>query len=328
MPQTNPQLPPISDPLSDPLGEALHLLRLTGSLYCRSELTAPWGIEIPAFNDMMMFMIVTSGSCWLEIGDTKPRLLEQGSLTLIPHGTAHIVRSDQPVDIQPLFELPVEKISDRYEVLHFGGGGELTQVMYCVIRFDHVVGQNLIEQLPEVLQINNWDEDVGNWLQSTLQFISLEARALRPGGETIITRLADILVIQAIRSWLDTTSNIDQGWLAALRDKKVGRALAAIHRMPERNWSVISLAREIGMSRSAFSKRFTKLVGKPVMSYLTQWRMQLARASIQETSEPLSIIANNVGYKSEAAFCRVFKRQFGVPPGNFRSAKTQSQPAL
>lgn len=164
--------------------------------------------------------------------------------------------------------------------------------------------QNLIKALPEVLQINNWDGDVGNWLQSTLKFICLEAGALKPGGETIITGLAG----------------------RPTRQKNRPRT-CCYPSSAEHNWSVMSLARKIGMSRSAFSERFTKLVGKPVMNYLTQWRMQFARTRIQETSEPLSIIASSVGYKSEAAFCRVFKRRFGVTPGNFRGPKTQFQPA-
>jgi AraC-like DNA-binding protein len=311
-------------PSTDPLGETLHLLRLTGTLYCRAELTAPWGVALPPFEGCMVFYVVTAGRCWLEVEGAEPRLLQQGSLALVPHGVRYCTRSDPQADAEPLFDIPVEQISDRYEIMRYGGGGDFTHITCSVMRFDHVAAQRLIALLPKVLQVDPWDEDEGRWLQSTLRFISREARELRPGGETVITRLADILVIQMIRSWIDSVSEANQGWLAALRDEQVGRALASIHRAPEREWSVASLAEEVGMSRSAFSARFTNLVGESAMRYLTQWRMQLARTHLQETSEPLSIIAGRLGYQSEAAFCRAFKRMFGVPPGSIRRTATPS----
>lgn len=265
-----------------------------------------------------MFHIVTTGSCWLDVEGDKPRLLQQGSLALVPHGTGHSIRSSSSANTEALFDIPVEKVSDRYEIMRYGGNGELTHLTCGVVRFDHVAGQQLIKLLPGVLQINTWDNDDGHWLQSTLRFITREAKQLRPGGETVITHLADILIIQAIRSWIDSAPETDQSWLAALRDKYVGKALAAIHREPEKAWSVSLLAKQVGMSRSGFSARFTKRVGESVMHYLTQWRMQLARTQLLETSDSISALADRLGYQSEAAFCRAFKRTFGVPPGSIR----------
>ncbi|MCU7934200.1 MAG: AraC family transcriptional regulator [Candidatus Thiodiazotropha sp. (ex Dulcina madagascariensis)] len=309
---------------TDPLGETLHLLRLTGTLYCRSELTAPWGVDLPPFEDCMMFHIVTKGHCWLEVKGEEPRFLQQGSLVLVPHGDGHCVRS-RPEDMAvPLFDIPVEKVSDRYEIMHYGGAGESTHLTCCVVRFDHVAGQKLISLLPKVLHINSLMDDEDSWLQSTLRFIAREARELRPGGETVITHLADILIIQAIRSWIDSAPKAEQGWLAALRDIQVGKALAAIHREPEKEWTLASLAKEVGMSRSGFSARFTNLVGESAMRYLTQWRMQLARGQLQKTSDSLSILADRLGYQSEAAFCRAFKREFGVPPGSVRNSAKEA----
>jgi len=304
--------------LTDPLGETLHRLRLNGTLYCRSELTAPWGIDLPAFDGYMMFHVVTAGHCWLDVADEQPRLLQQGSLTLVPHGNGHSIRSSTDAPAEPLFDIPVERVSDRYEIMRYGGDGDMTQLTCGVVSFDQVAGQQLIAQLPKVLQIDTWDDDKNNWLQSTLRFIATEAQELRPGGETVITHLADILIIQTLRTWIDTAPEANQGWLAALRDKQVGRALAAIHRSPEENWTVQSLAREVGMSRSGFSARFSQLVGDSAKRYLTQWRMQLARAQLQQTSDSLAVLANRLGYQSEAAFCRAFKREFGVPPGSLR----------
>jgi AraC-like DNA-binding protein len=307
---------------SDPLGETLHLLRLTGTLYCRSELTAPWAIDLPVLDGCMMFHIVTAGQFWLEVEGEEPRQLRQGSLVLVPHGAGHIIRSEAGVKAEPLFDIPVEKVSDRYEIMRYGGGGDLTLLTCGVVQFDYSVAQQFTALLPRVLQIDTWEDDYDSWLHSTLRMISREARELRPGGETVITHLADILIIQALRSWIDSAADSGRGWLVALRDRQVGKALALLHRQPAENWTVALLAKEVGMSRSGFSARFSDLVGESVIHYLTKLRMQLARKQLQESSVPLAVLAERFGYQSEAAFCRAFKRVFAVSPASVRrSAK-------
>lgn len=320
MTQTAPQLP---EP-ADPLGETLHLLRLTGTLYCRGEFTAPFSVEIPKLEEMMCFLVITSGRCWLQIRGSEPLLLEQGSLTLIPHAVPHIISSDPSLAADALFDLPIHKISERYESLTHGGGGEITRTMYGVVRFDCVAAQHLIRLLPETIRIDAWDGDADGWLHSTLRFISSEAASLKPGGETVITRLADIVVIQAIRTWLERSPEADQGWLAALRDQKIGRALALIHRSPERDWSLQELAKAVAMSRSAFSARFTQMVGMSPGRYVTEWRLQMARRRLLDGGEAVSAIASDLGYQSEAAFSRAFKRQFQVTPGSLRGQASES----
>lgn len=307
--------------LNDPLGEALHLLRLTGTLYCRSELNAPWGIDMPAFEDHMMFHVVTAGQCWLNVPGQAPVLLPQGSLALVPHGKGHSIRSSVDSEVVPLFDLPVDRISDRYEVMRYGGSGETTQLTCGVVRFDHVAGQRLLDCLPPVLHIDAWSAGDDSWLKSTMGLIAREAGEMRPGGETVITRLADILIIQAIRAWIDLQPDTGQGWLAALRDRQIGLALAAMHREPQNDWSVDSLAGEARMSRSGFSARFSELVGESVKAYLTRWRMQLARLQLLQGDESMAVLATRYGYQSEAAFSRAFKRIFGVAPGSVRQAR-------
>ncbi len=313
---------------SDPLGETLHLLRLTGTLYCRAELTAPWGIDLPLMEGCMMFYIVTAGQCWLEVDGDDPLLLQQGSLTLIPHGAGHTLRSHSEAKAEPLFEIPVEQVSERYEIMRYGGGGDFAHVTCGVVRFDHVAAQHLIQLLPKVLLVDAWDQDDGSWLQSTLRFITREAKELRPGGETVITRLADILIIQAIRAWLDSAPGADRGWLRALRDDRIGPAIAAVHRQPGGDWTVTTLAKEVGMSRSGFSARFTDLVGESAMHYVTRWRMHLARTQLLETSDSLVQIATGLGYQSEAAFSRAFKRVFAVSPGSLRKQDLDSMASV
>lgn len=320
------RLPPTGFSPGDPLSETLHLLRLTGTLYCRSELSAPWGIDIPPLGDAMSFLFLMSGSAWLELDGYPPEHLRPGSLTLLPHGVAHSLRSEPEASALPLLDLPVEKISDRYEILHHGGGGEITHALYGVMRVDHVAARQLIAQLPGIVHVDALADDPDGWLRTTMHFISREARAMKPGGETVITRLADILVIQALRSWIATAPAASPGWLTALRDRSIGRALTAFHRAPQETWTVARLAEIAGMSRSTFSDRITGMLGQPVMGYLTHWRMQLARQRLRETDDPLAAIAADVGYRSESAFCRTYRRVFGEAPGKARRNAEQSSP--
>jgi AraC-like DNA-binding protein len=307
--------PPVQ---SDPLGASLHLLRLEGTLYSQGALTAPWSIAVPRLDGHLTFLFVTRGRCWLVLEGHEPIRMEQGSLALIPHATPHLVCSDPDLTAVPLFDIPVEKVSDRLEVMHHGGGGELTRTMYGCVRFDHLAGQHLITHLPEVIQIDGWEDETGDWLQSTLRFVAHEAAQLRPGGETVITRLADVVVIQALRSWLDNAPEAHRGWLAALRDPQIGRALAMIHAQPGADWTVDRLASTVGQSRSAFAARFASTVGLAPMAYVTQWRLSLAQNRIIETTDPIAAIARDLSYQSEAAFCRAFKRHFAVSPGSLR----------
>ena len=307
-------------PSADPLGEALHLLRLTGSVYARSDLSAPWGIDLPALEGHMMFHIVTAGRCWLEADGSEPLLLERGSLALVPHGLGHRLVDEPGGASVDFFDLPVERITERYELLRYGGGGEVCRLICVCVRFDHAAAERLVDALPPVLHIDAWEGGDDRWLADTLRFIAREAESLRPGGETVITRLADILVIQMVRRWIETGSDVDCGWLAALRDEQLGRAIAAIHREPGAAWTLESLARTAAMSRSAFAARFTEVVGEPAMRYLTRWRLQMARMALRESDEPLGRVGERFGYRSEAAFCRAFKREFGVSPGSDRRA--------
>jgi len=307
-------------PASDPLGEALHLLRLTGSVYARSDLTAPWGMDLPPLEGHMMFHIVTSGHCWLEADGTEPVRLERGSLTLVPHGLGHRLVDKRGREAVNFFDLPIERVTERYELLTWGGGGDACRLICVCVRFDHAAAERLVDALPPVLHLDAWESGDDRWLSDTLRFIAREAESLRPGGETVITRLADILVIQMVRHWIENEADVDQGWLAALRDDHLGRAIAAIHRDPGAGWTLQSLARTAAMSRSAFAARFTEVVGEPAMRYLQRWRLQLARTVLRECDDPLGSVAERYGYRSEAAFCRAFKREFGVSPGSDRRA--------
>jgi len=302
----------------DPLGETLHFLRMSGTFYSRCEFTSPWGLALPVIEDSLMFHVVLSGRCWLEAEGAEQRLLQAGDLALVPHGEGHSLASDPGRPGVRLFDLPRELVSERYDILRHGGGGVVTTLLCGAVRFDHPAARHLVSVLPRLIGVEAGYSPQMDWIQSTVRLIAAEARELRPGGETVITRLADILVIQAIRSWIEQDPAAQTGWLGALRDHQVGRAIALIHRDPACAWTVAGLATEVAMSRSAFAARFTELVGEPPMHYVARWRMYIALTWLKEDGAALGEIAIRLGYQSEAAFSRAFKRLMGVSPGAVR----------
>lgn len=307
---------------SDPLGETLCSLRMDGTVYAMAELIAPWGMEMPPLGGKMMFHIVTQGSCWLRFKNQESLYLETGDLALVPKGEGHCIahREDQPCE--PFFDIPVTRLTERFEIVRYGGAGadgedthgEETRLTCGVLGFDQIAAQKLIRELPQIIHIKGNDGALPAQLQPMIQLMEQEARALSPGGVTVMAHLADIVVIQAIRHWINHSPDARKGWLGALKDPKLGKALAAIHAHPESDWTVDRLAAHAGMSRSGFSARFTEVIGTSVKHYLTEWRMNLARLRIGQSPVTLTELAEELGYQSEAAFSRAYKRVFGVPP--------------
>ena len=311
-------------PPSDPLGEALHFLRMNGAYYCRSELSAPWGMTLPPLPGYLWFHVVSWGGFLLESRESGERLLARGDLALVPHGEGHLLRSEPGVPVPDILDLPLDRVSDRYDVLRHGGGGAPTVLICGAVRFDHPAARNLVAILPDLIHVEASDSAEADWIHSALRLMAAEAAQMRPGGEAVMTRLADILVVQAVRAWIETDPAAQTGWLGALRDRQIGRAIALIHREPARDWTVASLAAELAMSRSAFAARFSELVGEPAMRYVTRWRMQVALGALREENATVAEAAARLGYRSEAAFARAFKREIGLPPG---AVKREPEPA-
>ena len=307
---------------ADPLGEALHALRMTGTFYCRSELTAPWGIEIPAMPECLMFHVVTAGRCWVEFEDGEGHELGPGDFALLPHGEGHLVKDAPESEAINIFDLPRELISPRYELLNCGGGGATTHVICGAVCVEDATASRVVRQLPRLLlmQANTPENE---WLFGTIRLMMSEAQAMKPGGDTIITRVSDILVVQAIRSWLQNDSEAKTGWLGALKDPQIGKAVALIHRHPTRPWTLESLAEAVGMSRSAFAARFHSLVGETPMHYVRHWRFGVAENWLREDTMSVAEIAEKLDYQSEAAFNRAFKKFTGKTPGAIRREARQ-----
>ena len=311
----------------DPLGEALHFLRMDGVVYARSELSAPWAVDLPPMEDCVMFHVVTEGQCWLTTEEDEPLLLQPGEFTLIPKGEGHRIGGSLDTPPVDFFDLPREEIAPHYEFLRWGGGGAATNLVCGAVRFEHPAARELVRLLPRVIRVQAWSSPQADWMQSTLRLMAAESGARRPGGETVVTRLADILVIQAIRSWIEDNPTAHTGWLGALHDDRIGPAILRIQRDPARAWTVASLAEAVAMSRSAFAARFRELVGESPMQYLTRWRMHLATTALREGGASVAELAHRLGYQSEAAFSRAFKRVIGVPPGSLKRAGSGADPA-
>jgi AraC-like DNA-binding protein len=300
---------------ADPLGEALHHVRMSGAFYCRTELTAPWGLTLPSLPEYVWFHIITAGSLHLETDGGDPVRLGTGDVALVTHGAGHVLRSERGAPSPGILDLEREAVSDRYEILRHGGGGALTRLMCGAVRFDQPAARNLVAALPDLIRIEALAEPDVEHIQGTLSLIAAETARPRPGGEAVITRLADVLVIQAIRTWIGSDAGAETNWLGALRDPQIGRALALVHADPARGWTVAALAREVAMTRSTFAARFTDLVGEPAMQYVTRTRMQMAVTALRDEGASVAELANRLGYRSQAAFARAFKRVVGVAPG-------------
>lgn len=297
----------------DVLTETLADVGMTGVFYAVSDLAAPWGIAIPALPGTIVFHLVTEGGLVLEV-DGETTTMSAGDVVLVPHGTGHAVLDAPGTPATPLFDLPREEVGDRHERIRVPGPGPRTRLVCGAVSFTGLGVGRLLQGLPAVLPAGSSED--ASWMRAAFEVIGAESRNPRPGSDIVTARLADVLVVNVVRSWLESGTP-DRGWVAGLRDPLLGRALASFHAEPGGPWTLEMLAREAGMSRSAFAARFRDRLGEPPMAYVTAWRMDLAARTVRDGDLPLARVAERVGYQSEAAFNRAFRRAHGVTPGVF-----------
>lgn len=303
----------------DVMSEILRDLRLAHASYGRSEFTAPWGLELP-FEDGVRFHFMVEGECWIHAGDRPPLHLSQGDIVLLPHGTGHTIADRLGGRTQSLQSVDRARVGNNIYRLRAGGGGPRALIICCTIGFEGPTAHPLVQMLPEVLHIAAAEHPDGN-LAPLLRIMAEEVGDQRIGSATIMARLADVVVTRLIRAWIEMQPDHMGGWLAAVRDANIGRAIAAIHRRPGARWTVDALSVEARMSRSSFAERFTLLLGVPPARYLLQWRMRLAAAWLHGDVMSIAEAAEQLGYATEPAFSRAFKRFFGATPGAVRSRK-------
>lgn len=306
--------------------EVLHYLKLDSIYYSRSTLGGEdWGVELPEFEKTSMFHIATSGSCLVEINDVSIQL-NTGDLVFISRACGHVIKGSKKAKATNLFSLPIRQVSDHYETLDINSDEPDKTTLLCgVVKISHPAGEMLLNEMPDLIHIKQEQHMFGNMMGEIVRLVLREASGDFIGGETVITRLADVLLIQAIRSWVENADEFQCKWIAALKDEKIGKAMLCIHSKPNISWTIDSLGREVGMSRTAFSNRFNELVGDTVMNYLTKWRMNMATMRIQNGEVVNLDFIESLGYKSESAFRRAFKKVLGV---NVSDLKREAKQAL
>lgn len=302
-----------TDHLDASLVPVFEAVRMSGIFYCPSHLTEPWGLELPPMPRCVWFHVVTEGTCTIAVDDEEVAV-RAGDVVVIPHGHGHVAWGRERTATRPVLDLPHEELSETYGRLNHGGGGAATTLVCGGIRFEHAATQHLVDALPPIVHVRGALFGRAGWLRPTLDLLADEIRDPRAGNDAIVSRLCDIVVIQAIRSWIEHDPDARGGWLGALRDPHIGAALASIHADPGQDWTVADLAERACMSRSSFAARFSDLVGEPPMAYVTRWRMHRAAALLERGEHTVAAVGRAVGYDSEAAFSRAFKRTMGTPP--------------
>lgn len=319
----------------DALSDVLRAVRLRGAVFFDVEASAPWAAEappaelvgpgiLPGVDHVIEYHVVTSGECWATLlnSDSAPARLTAGDVVAFPHGDAHVMSSEPGMravlnldDFRPPAApatLPV-----LYELN--GGRDERAHLVCGFLGCDARPFNPLLDALPRMLHVRGAQE--GEWMQRFVSFATMEAAEKRAGGVSMLARLGEIMFIDLVRRHLASMPDASANWLSGLKDRVVGRALNLLHEQPAREWTLESLAKDTGVSRSVLAERFAFHVGRPPMQYLTLWRMQLAAARLDSGDGSIAQIASDVGYESEAAFGRAFKRAVGVSPGAWRERR-------
>ena len=306
----------------DILAEVLDGVRLSSSLHCPLALRAPWGLRVDGRPEAC-FLVILEGGCLLEVdGLEGATMLRAGDFVVMSPGCGHTMRDAPGSAALPLAAFLEQCPAGPDGTRRWGGGGALTAAIGGKFRLEGDGLSPLLRALPPLILIRREQRAAVDWLDPMLEAIACEARSGRPGAAAVITRLSDILFIQAVRACLADQPDCGPSWLRALADVQIGPALGQVHRRPEHGWTVARLAAEAAMSRSAFAARFQQVVGEPPLQYVTRWRMHKAGTLLRRTGDSLDAVAAQVGYESEAAFSKAFKRWAGLSPGAYRRARS------
>jgi AraC family transcriptional regulator, alkane utilization regulator len=312
----------------DVLSDVLRTIRLEGALFLNGDMRAPWCVKIPRSADIAQALkpgaqrlaichLVLQGRCWAQSNGGEPIRVEAGEALVMPHGDPHVLGSGlqhAAVDIDHVVSPRVPAL-DR---IRYGGDGEATVIVCSWFAYEGDAPSPMMSNLPSLFITPLRKRAAGPWIEQSIEFVLGDAASRAPGSEMVAAKVAEVLFAEVLRGYIETMPAHSPGWLTGLRDPHVSRCLALMHAEPARAWTVESLAAEVHVSRSVLAEKFTDLVGAPPMQYLTRWRMIVAAGLLRNEQASLARVAEDVGYESEAAFNRAFKREYGVAPGHWR----------
>jgi AraC-like DNA-binding protein len=312
----------------DALSDLLRVVRMSAGVFLDAEFTAPWCITSQvALEDcrlamsepalIIAFHYVVEGRLVLQAPGQAALALREGSIVLLPRNDPHKLGSMVGLPAQSGEQLMRPPQNGGLARIRHGGGGEPTRIVCGFIGTD-ARRHPLMDALPPLLVLDLAGKPASEWVASSFRYAAAEVAAARAGSAVVLAKLSELLFVEAVREYVDTMPAGRTGWLSGLRDPVVGRALALLHEQVDRPWTAEELAREVCLSRSAFAERFTALLGVPPMKYLASWRMQVAAQRLRESQRPVASIAAEVGYESDAAFTRAFKREFSLAPAAWR----------
>jgi AraC-like DNA-binding protein len=315
----------------DALSDVLKVAHLTGGVFLHADFFAPWclsarvapehcGANLGPASHLIPYHYVVEGAFRIRVeGDGgEDFVIGKGEVVLLPRNDLHLMGSD--LSLPPVLVSEVirpSKYGGLYSV-HHGGEGARTRIICGFLGCASAEGNPVVSTLPPLLKLNVEQGGAAEWIRSTFQYAAEEVASGRPGSETVLAKLSELLFVEAVRRYAEALPDGETGWLAGLREPFVARALARLHGDITRRWTVDDLGREVGLSRSALADRFIRLIGVPPMHYLASWRMQVATLKLRNTSASLAQVAEFVGYDSEAAFSRAFKKAFGAAPATWR----------
>lgn len=321
----------------DALSDVLRIIRLSGGAFLHAEFTAPWCVSssiepqdcapyLAEPMDLILYHFVVDGRLLVQVPGTAAITATSGQVIILPRNEEHRLGSRLDLPLVRGRDLVTASASDGWLHIVHGGGGEATRLICGFLGYDGAQGNPLVATLPSLLTLD-LRRGASAWIESTFRFAAEQITDQRAGSETVIAKLSELLFVEAVRAYLDTLPAEQTGWLAGLKDPFVGRCLGLLHGRVAEPWSLDALSREVGLSRSALAERFVRLLGEPPMHYLARWRMQVAARHLQGTHLTIGRIAEVVGYESEPAFNRAFRRAFGYPPASWRAHRLQGSGA-
>jgi AraC-like DNA-binding protein len=315
----------------DAFSEILSGVKLRGAVFFTAEFSAPWGISTPTSKLMaakvapdaahlVLYHLVVEGGALVQMEDGHTVVLAPGDIVIFPHGDPHYMSSGKEAKPPfPNYGITAKIQARDLSSLRAGGGGAVSKFVCGYMTCEPHLSRPILNGLPPVFKVNIRTDSSGYWLESSILHLVQESVSGRVGSEAMLTKLSEALFVDTLRRYVDSLSDQQSGWLAGARDPIVGRSLALLHGRVAHPWTIADLADEVGISRSALVERFSRYLSEPPMTYLTRWRLQLAAESLKQTSRGVADIATDIGYQSEAAFSRAFSREFGQPPGRYRS---------